>query len=57
MESNRMIRLDKYLSDCGLGTRKEVKKIIKEEIVTVNDERIVSPSFLLVRQKVMKIMY
>ena len=47
MESNGMIRLDKYLSDCGLGTRKEVKKLIKEEYVTVNDERIVSPSYLL----------
>lgn len=31
-----MIRIDKYLSDCGLGTRSEVKKYIKAKQITVN---------------------
>ncbi len=31
-----MIRLDKYLADCGLGTRSEVKKYIKNKQITVN---------------------
>lgn len=31
-----MIRLDKYLAACGLGTRKEVKKIIRNGKVCVN---------------------
>ena len=41
-----MVRLDKYLSDCGLGTRKEVKKLIREGIVKVNGEVIVTSSFV-----------
>ncbi len=32
-----MIRLDKYLSDSGKGTRSEVKKIIKSGLITVNN--------------------
>jgi 16S rRNA pseudouridine516 synthase len=32
-----MIRLDKYLADCGIGTRSEVKKYIKAKQITVND--------------------
>ncbi|MBR2825267.1 MAG: rRNA pseudouridine synthase [Solobacterium sp.] len=40
------MRLDKYLSDCGLGTRKEVKKLIREGIVKVNGEVIVTSSFV-----------
>jgi 16S rRNA pseudouridine516 synthase len=31
------MRLDKYLADAGLGTRSEVKKLIKKGRVTVND--------------------
>lgn len=31
------IRLDKYLCGCGLGTRSEVKKIIRSKRVKVND--------------------
>lgn len=42
-----MMRLDKYLSDCGFGTRKEIKKIIKNEEVLVNGVRILSPSTLI----------
>ncbi len=33
-----MVRLDKYLCDAGLGTRKEVKRLIKKGTVTVNGE-------------------
>ena len=38
-----MIRLDKYLADCGLGTRSEVKKYIKAKQITVNGEAINKP--------------
>lgn len=31
-----MMRLDKYLADCGFGTRTEVKKLIKTGSITVN---------------------
>lgn len=31
------MRLDKYLSEIGLGSRKEVKKFIKQGLVEVND--------------------
>jgi len=30
------MRLDKYLADCGIGTRKEIKKLIKDGAVTVS---------------------
>ena len=31
-----MIRLDKYLADMGIGTRTEVKKLIRQGKVTVD---------------------
>lgn len=31
-----MLRIDKYLADCGIGTRSEVKKYIKAKQITVN---------------------
>ena len=33
---NNMQRLDKFLTECGVGTRSEVKKIIRSGAVTVN---------------------
>lgn len=33
-----MIRLDKMISNLGLGSRKDVKKMIRQKMVTVNDE-------------------
>lgn len=39
------LRLDKYLADMGLGTRTEVKKLIKKGQVVVNDEVIRKPEF------------
>ncbi len=30
------MRLDKYLCDCGIGTRKEVKAIIKSGMISIN---------------------
>lgn len=37
------VRLDKYLADMGLGTRSEVKKLLKKGLVTVNGEKAVKP--------------
>ena len=37
------IRLDKYLADAGIGTRSEVKKIIKRKSVTINGAYAVKP--------------
>lgn len=38
-----MLRIDKYLADCGIGTRSEVKKYIKAKQITVNGEIILKP--------------
>lgn len=40
-----MIRLDKYLCDIGIGTRSEVKDIVKKRRVTVDDVCITDSSF------------
>lgn len=37
------MRLDKYLADCGIGTRSEIKSILKKGMVTVNGVRAVRP--------------
>lgn len=34
-----LLRLDKYLTDCGCGTRSEVKKILKTGVVFVNGQQ------------------
>lgn len=41
------MRLDYYLSHAGFGTRKEVKKLIKDRAVHVNHEIVSSPSFIV----------
>ena len=38
-----MMRIDKYLADCGIGTRSEVKKYIKAKQITVNGELVAKP--------------
>lgn len=38
-----MIRIDKYLADCCIGTRSEVKKHIKNKLITVNGEVVLKP--------------
>ena len=38
-----MLRIDKYLADCGIGTRSEVKKYIKSKQITVNGELVAKP--------------
>lgn len=38
-----MMRIDKYLADCGIGTRSEVKKYIKAKQITVNGEVVGKP--------------
>ncbi|WP_457640770.1 pseudouridine synthase [Persephonella sp.] len=40
----RKIRLDKFLADFGLGSRKEVKKLIKRGYVSVNNQILTDPS-------------
>nr|WP_263312959.1 pseudouridine synthase [Mammaliicoccus sp. Marseille-Q6498] len=37
------MRLDKFLANAGIGTRKEVKKFLKKNLVTVNDEIVKKP--------------
>ena len=37
------MRIDKYLADCGVGTRSEVKKYIKAKQITVNGELVTKP--------------
>lgn len=37
------MRLDKLLAHSGLGTRKEVKKLLKKKIVEVNEEVVTDP--------------
>ncbi len=39
------MRLDKYLSECGVGTRSEVKKLLKKNVVTVNGTPVLDPKF------------
>lgn len=38
-----MLRLDKFLCDCGLGTRSQVKKDIRAGLVTVNGVKAARP--------------
>lgn len=37
------MRLDKFLADCGIGTRRDIKKLIKSGAVCVNKKCITSP--------------
>ena len=37
------MRLDKYLVECGIGSRKEVKEIISSKNITVNEKTVSSP--------------
>ena len=37
------MRLDKFLAQMGAGTRKEVKKMIRDGLVTVGGERVSDP--------------
>lgn len=37
------MRLDKYLVDCGIGSRTEVKQLLKKKLITVNSKVETSP--------------
>lgn len=37
------MRLDKFLTECGIGSRKEVKDIIKNKEIIINDKIVSSP--------------
>lgn len=39
------MRLDKLLAHAGFGTRKEVKKLIQSEMITVNNQVITKPEY------------
>ena len=45
------LRLDKLLAKAGLGTRKEVKRLIKKEELRVNDQLIKDPGFIVKPQE------
>ena len=45
------MRLDKFLSHSGLGTRKDVKKILKDKLIKVNGLVITSPSLIIDEEK------
>lgn len=32
------MRLDKFLADVGIGSRKEIKQLLKKKVVTVNGD-------------------
>ena len=40
---NELMRLDKFLTEMGLGTRSEVKKLLKTKQITVNGEVVTKP--------------
>ena len=45
------MRLDKFLSDAGIATRSELKKIIKAKQVSVNDEIITKADYKINEEK------
>ena len=47
------MRLDKFLANAGIGTRKEVKKFVKQNLVTVNDELVKNQIFILIQKKIL----
>lgn len=50
-EEKSKMRLDKFLVECGVGSRKEVKEIISNEEVKINDVLVNSPKFNLDEKK------
>lgn len=45
------MRLDKFLSELGIGTRSEIKKYLKQKEVTVNETVILKPDFKIDSEK------
>lgn len=45
------LRLDKYLADMGLGTRSEVKKVIRKGLVQVNGQTVREPEYKVDTEK------
>lgn len=45
------MRLDKFLVDCGVGSRSQVKTFLKKKQVTVNGQVETSPKARLMRIK------
>ena len=49
------MRLDKYLADMNLGTRKEVKTLIKNRLVKINDEIITKADYNVQDKDIVKV--
>ncbi|MDK2785497.1 MAG: rRNA pseudouridine516 synthase [Thermotoga sp.] len=49
------MRLDRYLSNRGIGTRKEVRALIKHGRVTVNNRTVLDPAYKLSDKDVVKV--
>lgn len=47
----KSLRLDKYLADAGIGTRSQVKQMIRKGQVTVNDEPVKKPELKVDAEK------
>ena len=47
------MRLDKFLANSGIGTRKEVKEILKNKKISVNDAFIKDGKFRLMKKKIL----
>lgn len=45
------MRLDKYLCHSGLGTRKDVKTLLKNKLIKVNNEIVTSPSIIISEER------
>lgn len=41
------MRIDKYLASLGLVSRRDAKRVFKENVITVNDEEIIDPGYML----------
>lgn len=45
------MRLDKFLGECGIGTRSEIKKMLKKHPAFINGEPIKDPGYILDENK------
>lgn len=51
MEADGMMRLDKFLSKMGAGSRQEVKSYIRKGMVSVNGETVSRPETKIDEEK------
>ena len=53
-ETQMGMRLNKYIAHCGICNRREAVDLIKDGLVTVNDNIITSPAYLVQESEVVK---